>query len=326
MALVDDYQVKEVARELLVDVLLLLAPRHRLVERQVDLEGLVDGAIDDLGHSLSEGLEVVGQRLIEQDVTVGEEEHTLHRARLPKAPDDLERGVGLAGAGGHHQQHPALPMGDGLDGALDGDPLVVARLLAAAVVVVREADNSLYLIGDAFPRPVAAPQLAGARELIEAEGPLYRIGEPGAVVEQETIAVRGEGEGDIEGFSVAEGLRQSAADRVRVVLRLDHRQRKARSVEKQVVGPLLLAPHRDLAAHQHLAGGEEILPPHLGELVPASRVNRGGDVLIADLCFVESLLGHRRSAAYRREAVGSRWRGNRDDLADPAPCAPVTFR
>ncbi len=59
---------------------------------------------------------------------------------LPQAPDDLEGGVGLAGAGGHDQQDAPLPAGDGLDGAVDGVDLVVARRAAAAVVVVRRFD------------------------------------------------------------------------------------------------------------------------------------------------------------------------------------------
>jgi hypothetical protein len=42
MALVDDDQVEEVGRELLVDVLLFLGAGDRLIEREVDLEGLVD--------------------------------------------------------------------------------------------------------------------------------------------------------------------------------------------------------------------------------------------------------------------------------------------
>ena len=75
----------------------------------------------DLGHRLAEGLEVVGLGLVDQDVAVGEEEDAFLRARLPQPPDDLERGVGLAGAGGHDEEDAILALGDGLDGAVDGD-------------------------------------------------------------------------------------------------------------------------------------------------------------------------------------------------------------
>jgi hypothetical protein len=49
---------------------------------------------------------------------------------LPQPPDDLEGGVGLAGAGGHDQQDALLAAGDGFDRAVDGVELVVARRLA----------------------------------------------------------------------------------------------------------------------------------------------------------------------------------------------------
>ena len=45
----------------------------------------------------------------------------------PELPADLERDDGLAGAGRHREQHAALPLQDGLHGAVDGDLLVVAR-------------------------------------------------------------------------------------------------------------------------------------------------------------------------------------------------------
>ena len=143
MALVDDDEVEEVRRELLVDVLLFLGAGDRLVEAEVDLEGLVDRAVGDLRHRLTERLEVVGHGLVGEDVAVGEEEDALLRAGLPEPPDDLEGGVGLAGAGGHDEQDAVLAAGDGLDGAVDGDELVVARRLAGAVVVV-------VLRGDSF--------------------------------------------------------------------------------------------------------------------------------------------------------------------------------
>jgi hypothetical protein len=64
MAFVDDDQIEEIGRELLVDVLLFLGAGDRLVERQVDFVGLVDLAVADLGHRLPEGLEVVGLGLV----------------------------------------------------------------------------------------------------------------------------------------------------------------------------------------------------------------------------------------------------------------------
>ena len=132
VALVHDDEVEEVGRELLVDVLLFLGAGDGLVEAEVDLEGLVDRAVGDLGHRLTERLEVVGLGLVGEDVAVDEEEDAFLGARLPQPPDDLEGGVGLAGAGGHDQQDAVLAAGDGLDRAVDGDELVVAGRLAAS--------------------------------------------------------------------------------------------------------------------------------------------------------------------------------------------------
>ena len=141
MALVDDDQVEEVGRELLEDVLLFLGAGDGLVEAEVDLEGLVDRAVGDLRHRLTERLEVVGHGLVDEDVAVGEEEDAFLRARLPQPPDDLKRRVGLAGAGRHDEQDAVLALGDGLDRAVDGDELVVARRFAGAVVVVVLRDD-----------------------------------------------------------------------------------------------------------------------------------------------------------------------------------------
>ena len=99
----------------------------------------------DLGHLAAERLEVVHARLVDEDVAVGEEEDALLCAGFPEPPDDLERGVGFAGAGGHDEQDAVLAFGDGLDGAVDGDVLVVARLLCpepGTIVVLRDHRQS----------------------------------------------------------------------------------------------------------------------------------------------------------------------------------------
>jgi hypothetical protein len=51
VTLVHDDQIEEVRGELPVDVLLLLGAGHRLIEAEVDLEGLVHRAVGDLGHA-----------------------------------------------------------------------------------------------------------------------------------------------------------------------------------------------------------------------------------------------------------------------------------
>ena len=65
------------------------------------------------------------------------------RPAFHKPPDNLKRGVGLAGACGHDEQDAVLALGNGLDRRVDGIGLVVARGLAAAVVKIVLQDDLL---------------------------------------------------------------------------------------------------------------------------------------------------------------------------------------
>ena len=66
-----------------------------------------------------------------------------------KPPDDLKGGEGFAGAGGHDQQDAILPAGNGVDGALDGHSLVIARRFAVTFVEIILADYRFLLRRDA---------------------------------------------------------------------------------------------------------------------------------------------------------------------------------
>ncbi len=155
---------KKSGREFAEELLAFLRAGDGLIEGEVDLIGRVDrrcflstavgrsttlpssrsmvlelGA--ELGHRLPEGPEVVDHGLVDQDVAIGEEEDAFLAPGLPQAPDDLKGGVGLAGAGCHDEEDAILALGDGFDGLVDRDALVVARLLAAGVVVVVLEDD-----------------------------------------------------------------------------------------------------------------------------------------------------------------------------------------
>ena len=96
--------------------------------------------------------------LFDEDIAVAKKENALLLLCLPKAPDNLERRVGLAGAGGHDQEETVLAFGDGFDGFVDGDALVVARLLAARVVVIVLEDDFFLGWCQPFPGPVFLPE------------------------------------------------------------------------------------------------------------------------------------------------------------------------
>ena len=152
----------------------------------VALDGLGSGA--ELGHGRAEGAEVVYHSLVDEDIAVGEEEDAFLTPGFPQAPDDLEGGIGFAGAGGHDQEDAILRLGDGFDGDVDGVALVVARRLAAGVFeVILEDDGSASGV-----RPFQARYLA---QRSSGEGKLSRDRSvslcacAGAIVEQKAVAV-----------------------------------------------------------------------------------------------------------------------------------------
>ena len=189
VALVDHDQIEELGRELFVDVLFLLGAADRLVEGEVDLEGLVRGAVGDLGHGRAERLEIVVPGLVGEDVAVDQEEDAPPGAGLPQPPDDLKGGVGLAGAGGHDQEDAVLAPGDGVDGAVDGDELVVARALAGTVVVIVLGGDRLLGRGVAFGGAEPLPEFGRAGEPVQGNFPLDRRGGAGAVVFEKAVTV-----------------------------------------------------------------------------------------------------------------------------------------
>ena len=293
VAFVDDHQVEEAAAELLVDVLFFLASADGLVERQVDLVARVHVAVPDLGHHRAEGLEVVGHGLVGEDIPIHEEQHPPDLFRFPQPPDDLEDGQGLSRARGHGQQHPAPAPRDRLHRPLDGGALVVAGLLAAGVLVTGLPGELAGCVVEPFPGAVAPPQVFRGGKFVQADLPLDRGGPSGSVVEQEGVAIRREHEGHVEGFRVSDGLLQPAADRVVVVLGLHHRQRKVRLVEQEVVGPLPLPAHGQLAPNDDPAGREAVFAADLRVGVPSGAGDGRGDVVVADPGFVQGLLVHR---------------------------------
>ena len=169
MAHVDHDQIEEVSRELAVDPLVFFRSGDRLVEAEINLVGRIDaaaatgvalnglGARGELGHRSAEGAEVVHHGLVDQHIAVGEEQDALPASRLPQPPDDLEGDVGLARTGGHDQQDTVPPLGDGLDRGADGVDLVVARHLAASVLVILLKDHLLSFQCQALPGAIAGP-------------------------------------------------------------------------------------------------------------------------------------------------------------------------
>ena len=218
------------------------------------LNGLRTGA--ELRHGGTEGPKVVDHRLIDKDVAVGEVKNAFLATGLPQAPDDLKRRVGLAGAGGHDEEDAVLALGDGFDGFVDGDALVVARLLAAAVVVVVLEDDCFLRRGQALPRSIRVPEL---RQVTGRRPALVRFPfAPPARCGRET-ETRRRSMRRRKGCRASRHTRAPAACRRRrvvVVLRLDQGDGDVRLVVENVVGALGFAAGDQLAADDDPALGE----------------------------------------------------------------------
>jgi hypothetical protein len=141
---------------------------------------------------------------------------------------------GLPGACRHDEQEAVLSPSHGLDDAVDGLGLEVARSLAARVGVIRLADDLLDLGCDVPPLAVAAPEFVVGRKRIERKLGLGLGRTPGAIVEKERIAVRRENERHVDHLGVLQGLLHPGADHLVVVFGLHDGDGRVASIEDVV--------------------------------------------------------------------------------------------
>ena len=123
--------------------------------------------------------------MVDQDVSVSQEEDALLLSGLPKPPNDLKGGVGLAGASGHDQEDSVLPLCDGFQGAVDGLHLVVTGFFTAWVEVVVLGNCFLVLIGQAPRLAVPLPKNGRSGETIKRNFLFDLFGCSGSVMDEE---------------------------------------------------------------------------------------------------------------------------------------------
>ncbi len=221
----------------------------------------------------AERAEVVHHRLVDQDVAVGEEEDALLAAGLPQPPDDLEGGVGLAGAGRHDQQDAVLALGDGLDRGVDGVDLVVAR---APCRCRRRSSPGARSASASASGPSRRDSVAhssagdGKASRARVRSPAWRSGRCGRGRRSRRRSRR-----------TRRGCRESRRSRGAccmpsptlwlLSLASIRAMRDVRLVVEDVVGPLGLAAGDQLAADDDAALGEADLLADLRHLVPPGR-------------------------------------------------------
>ena len=270
-----------------------------MVETEVNLEGLVDGAVGDLGHRLTERLEVVGLCLVSEDVAVDEKEDAFLCTRFPEAPDDLKGGIGLACACGHDEEDAVFSPGDGLHGPVDGDELVVARGFSGAVVVVILGGELLLGGRPALGGTIARPQFVGRRKVVEGDFARDRTAGRRAVMLQKSVTVGAVGERDVQNLCVFQRLLHPCANAVGVVLGLHDSKWEIRLVGENVVGLLGFAASDGFAMNDHAAFREVDFLPNLHHDVPLVAIwpnQCGRDELGADVRFGECSFVHDASA------------------------------
>ena len=178
MALVHDDEVEEVGRVLSVQARAAFVFGNGLIDGEVDFPPLADLAVGDLPAGIAERREGLVLRVVDQDVAVGKVENlgAAVFARpvpqgVPELPADLEGDQGLAGAGRHREQDSPLPFQDRLHHPIDGDLLVVAKLLLGLMVAGREKLLGGLVVIELPPLTQPGPQFVGRRERVDLSVP-----------------------------------------------------------------------------------------------------------------------------------------------------------
>jgi len=89
------------------------------------------------------------------------------------------------------------------------------------------------------------------------------------VMENESVAIGGENEGDVQDFGVVESLLHTVTNRVEVILRFNDGDRDIRLVIEDVVGKLRFPTGHHLPANVDLPLGEMDFSAELSVIVPA---------------------------------------------------------
>ena len=289
VTLVNDDEVEEIRLECTERFFVLIA-RQLLIEGQIQFVGAVQLFALDFRHDLCKRLEVLLHGLVNEDVAVSKEQDLFLSTGFPKAVDDLESGVGLAGAGRHNEKNTVLPTGYCVNGAVDGNTLIVARGFITRLEIIRLCDELLLLRCEVFVADVPLPEILRRGKLFKRQFSLF----PGLhIVFQETVAIRAVHKRNVQHFGIFDGLLHPGANAVSVILRLDDSQRNIGLVVKQIVGALSLSSGSNISADDDTTVREIVLHADLLLLVPACTLNGRGNKLKFDVLLSHFMFFHK---------------------------------
>ena len=87
--------------------------------------------------------------------------------------DDLERRVGFARTCCHNKQNAVLPTGNGINSAVDGDTLIVARCFVPRLEIVWLGDELLLFRREVFIADVPPPEILWRGKLFQRQFTLF---------------------------------------------------------------------------------------------------------------------------------------------------------
>ena len=289
VTLINDNEVKEIRLEC-SERLFVLVTRQLLIEGQIQLIGAIQLFALDFRHDLCKRLEVLLHGLVNEDVAVSKEQDLFLSTGFPKAVDDLKRSIGLAGTGRHNEEDTILPTGYCINGAVDGDTLIVARGLITRLEIIRLGNELLLLRREVLVADMPLPEILRRRKLLKRQFTLF----PGFhIVFQETVAIRAVHKRNVQHFGIFDGLLHPGSNAVPVIFRLDNSQRDIGLVVKQIVCALSLSSGGDISADDDTTVREVVLHADLLLPVPASALNGWGNKLKFDVLLSHFMFFHK---------------------------------
>ena len=289
VTLINDDEVEEI-RLKCTERLFVLITSQLLIEGQIQLIGAIQLFALDFRHDFCKRLEVLLHGLVNEDVAVSKEQDFFLSTGFPKAVDDLKRSIGLAGTGRHNEEDTILPTGYCINGAVDGDTLIVARGLITRLEIIRLGNELLLLRREVLVADMPLPEILRRGKLLKRQFTLF----PGFhIVFQETVAIRAVHKRNVKHLGVFDGLLHPRTNAVFVVLRLDDSQRDIGLVVKQIVCALSLSSGGDISADDDTTVREVVLHADLLLPVPASALNGWGNKLKFDVLLSHFMFFHK---------------------------------
>ena len=285
VALVHDYQVKEILWVIAVKTGAVLVLGNSLVGREVHLATL-DCLAFDLVSGVAERRKGFVFGVIYEDVAVGKIEHPRAASWItctipfcvPEFVANLESHDSLAGARGKSKENALLTLENGADRTVNGDLLVVTRRFSRKMVI--RGEKALYdLAGYVFAMLQALPEFVWRWKGVES---IFESGRE--IVLDDSVAVGGVSKLQTENLCVLHRLAEAIGRLLEIRFRFNDCDCEIRSVAKEVVGSLLLAAYRAVAGHNDAAIGEGSLFVNV-VIRPARRVELREDVFPTSIGF-----------------------------------------